>query len=539
MKKTVTDLVKSIPERLGLELDLSTPQKVYDFLNDEDFPIFYMSGESRNFVNYVGMPMYTDWIVKCGHKSMYIFNDLFSPEPKEKDDIFNKYNVCFEDAMICDLVDYDDNIGYYSDISFYEKENTQYIAILSTGVNNFKNVIDACAKICIETNDYIHFECYGFDNQTFGYDIAPDGSVSKFGTFLINDNNADSFSGDLSVFILLFGCNTFEEMEEVCVPYIIKISEQKSIDANCGLFYCYKNKASLKSVSDEKNAANIVEEFPIAIDYLSIDLQKSKPVALAFIQGNEPYMETYNKIKNECTIFADGTWMQLGELLAGQTANLSLNGLMPKNKWSGILNEEVWNAWCSDIEIFKKILCSSMYGYCTISNKAFEEFDHRALFNLSPHYASILRNYYREREEKLDEETRKKEDLHIRRKYRLSDDVSSENIVLLKTFEILEESKNDAIKALSLRLNDYELTSLVKDYLLSLPKEERDLLIKSNIRLAYPIRNALSNDEEIVEYICEMCECAGDFLSDEIVEVRGLKRTNLDISKVCEDCNYC
>ena len=88
-------------------------------------------------------------------------------------------------------------------------------------------------------------------------------------------------------------------------------------------------------------------------------------------------------------------------------------------------------------------------------------------------------------------------------------------------------------------LNDYELTSLVKDYLLSLPKEERDLLIKSNIRLAYPIRNTLSNDEEIVEYICEMCECAGDFLSDEIVEVRGLKRTNLDISKVCEDCNYC
>ena len=117
--------------------------------------------------------------------------------------------------------------------------------------------------------------------------------------------------------------------------------------------------------------------------------------------------------------------------------------------------------------------------------------------------------------------------------------MSSENIVLLKTFEILEESKNDAIKALSLRLNDYELTSLVKDYLLSLPKEERDLLIKSNIRLAYPIRNTLSNDEEIVEYICEMCECAGDFLSDEIVEIRGLKRANLDISKVCEDCDFC
>ena len=539
MKKTVTELVKSIPERLGLDLDLSTPQKAYDFLNDKDFPIFYLSGNSRNLENYVYSPTYTEWIVKCGHRAMYIFNDLFSPEDPSDTKKYESYGIDLNETKICDLVDYEDNIGFYEDISFYEKENTQYIAILPGGFVSFKSVLNACGMICKETNDYIHFECRSLDDKEFGYDIAPDGSVESFGEFRIKDNNADCFAGDLSLFISLFGCETFEDMEEICVPYAVEILEQKRIDKNCGLFYLYKNRATVSAITDETKAAEIVEKYPVAFESLPENLQQSKTVAMAFIKGNDQYMAAYNKIKSEYTIFSDGVWMQLGEITAGDTANLALNGVVPCDKWHSPISNEVLNSWCENEKIFESLLRSSMRSWCRISDELFQKLDHKKLFSLEPYYIIVLRGYYSEHTKELDEKTREKEDLHIRRKYRLSEDVSEDNIITLKAIEKIEKDCPEAIKILSGYLNDTETVALMKSYLLALPKEERDNLIKRNIRLAYPIRNDLSNDDEIVDYICEMCECAGDFLSDEIVEKRGLKRTNLDMSKVCADCYFC
>lgn len=539
MKKTVTELVKSIPERLGLDLDLSTPQKAYDFLNDKDFPIFYLSGNSRNLENYVYSPTYTEWIVKCGHRAMYIFNDLFSPEDPSDTKKYESYGIDLNETKICDLVDYEDNIGFYEDISFYEKENTQYIAILPGGFVSFKSVLNACGMICKETNDYIHFECRSLDDKEFGYDIAPDGSVESFGEFRIKDNNADCFAGDLSLFISLFGCETFEDMEEICVPYAVEILEQKRIDKNCGLFYLYKNRATVSAITDETKAAEIVEKYPVAFESLPENLQQSKTVAMAFIKGNDQYMAAYNKIKSEYTIFSDGVWMQLGEITAGDTANLALNGVVPCDKWHSPISNEVLNSWCENEKIFESLLRSSMRSWCRISDELFQKLDHKKLFSLEPYYIIVLRGYYREHTKGLDEKTREKEDLHIRRKYRLSEDVSEDNIITLKAIEKIEKDCPEAIKILSGYLNDTETVALMKSYLLALPKEERDNLIKRNIRLAYPIRNDLSNDDGVVDYICEMCECAGDFLSDEIVEKRGLKRTNLDMSKVCADCYFC
>jgi len=539
MKTTVTELVKSIPERLGLDLDLSTPQKAYDFLNDKDFPIFYLSGNSRNLANYAYSPMYTEWIVKCGHRAMYIFNDLFSPEEPSDTKKYESYGIDLNETKICDLVDYEDNIGFYEDISFYEKENTQYIAILPGEFEDFKSVLNACSKICKETNDYIHFECRSLDDKVFGYDIAADGSVESFGEFRIKDNNADCFAGDLSLFISLFGCKTFEDMEEICVPYAVEILEQKTIDKNCGLFYLYKNRETISTITNETKAAEIVEKYPIAFESLPENLQQSKAVAMAFIKGNDQYMAAYNIIKSEYTIFSDGVWMQLGEITAGDTANLALNGVVPCDKWYSPISNDVLNSWCENEEIFESLLRSSMRSWCRISDELFEKLDHKKLFSLEPYYIIVLRRYYKEHTEKLDEKAYDKEDLHIRRKYCLSDDVSEDNIITLKTIEKIEKDCPDAIKILSGYLNNTETVALMKSYLLALPKEERNNLIKRNIRLAYTIRNELSNDDEVVDYICEMCECAGDFLSDEIVEIRGLKRTNLDMSKVCEDCNFC
>lgn len=541
MKKTVTELVKSIPERLGLDLDLSTPQKVYDFLNDEDFPIFYVSGGCNELSDCIETYNVMEWIFKCGYKSMHVFNELFSPETPNNE-LRVRYGIEDKEETIYALIDYDDDIEYLSDVSFYEEEGTEYIAALPMGIVDFKSILNACAQICKETNDYIHIETKAVEEigKGFGYDISCEGVINPFGKFEICDDNGCEFAKDLSWFIELFRCKTFKEMEEICVPYEIEVAEQVQIDTDCGRFYLYKNKEKIKNLSDIDEAVELVSQYPVLLTHFPKEIQLNKRVIEAFIDANEPYMAGYNRVDAENTVFCgECGWLHLSTVIASETSKLRLNSIIPGAFYTIPIRNDILFSWCSDQKLFEKMLSSSMYRWCQLSDESFERFNHKELFKLSPRYAGILRKYYHNREETLDEETRKKEDLHIRRKYRLSDDVSSENIVLLKTFEILEESKNDAIKALSLRLNDYELTSLVKDYLLSLPKEERDLLIKSNIRLAYPIRNTLSNDEEIVEYICEMCECAGDFLSDEIVEIRGLKRTNLDMSKVCEDCDFC
>lgn len=540
MKKTVTDLVKSIPERLGLELDLSTPQKAYDFLNDEDFPIFYMSGGCRDLSDCLDTFCIMEWMFKCGYKSMRVFNELFSPENPNKE-LRTRYGIDNNEATIDMLFDYGDDIAYLSDVSFYEEEGTEYIAALPMGIVDFKSILNACAQICKEANDYIHIETKAVEEigKGFGYDISCEGVITPFGKFEICDDNSWKFAKGLSWFIELFSCKTFEEMEEICIPYEIEVVEQAKIDTKSGLFYLYKHRDEIANIANTDKAVNLILKYPKLLSYMPKEIQCNKKVAEAFINANEPYMAEYNRMESEHMVFADGTWLRLGALISGETAKLSLNGEVPYYwDWHRI-SPKVLASWCSDKEIFEKLFCSSMYKWCTMSDEMFNMLDHKTLFAKFPRYITTLKGYFAQREENLDEEIRKKEDLHIRRKYRLSDDVSSQNISLLKAFETLEENENEALKALSLRLNDYELTSLVKAYLISLPKEDRDLLIKHNIRLAYPIRNTLSNDEEIVEYICEMCECAGDFLSDEIVEIRGLKRTNLDISKVCEDCNYC
>lgn len=545
MKTTVTQLVKSIPERLGLELDLSTPQKAYDFLNDDDFPIFYLLGESHSLGDYLYCMNHLNWTVHCGHKAMYVFNDLFSPEKTANDEKYKYYSLEPDEAKIEYLIDYGDDIEYLEDISFYEKQNTEYIAELCSGVVDFKSILNACAKICKETNDYMRFETSAFHESEgckwYGYDISADGKVNPFGEFVIYDNNADCFAGDISLFIALFGCKTFEDMEEICIPYKVKSIEKKDIDITSGIFYVYKNKQKIRELTDIREAAEIVSRYPVALAHMPEEIQHNKTVAKAFIDANEPYMVAYKKILAEHTGYGVGGWLRLGAIIDSESTSLLLNGEVPFGdfgvRWR--IHSSVFKTWCLDEELFEKLLGSSMREECCISKELFEELNHKRLFSLNPYYIVLLRRYYKKHTDSLDEKARDKEDLHIRRKYRLSENVSEDNIITLKAIEKIEKDCPDAIKILSQYFDDIETVNLVKDYLLSLPKEERYNLIKKNIRLAYPIRNTLSNDDEIVDYICEICECAGDFLSDEIVEIRGLKRTSLNMSKVCEDCDFC
>lgn len=268
MKKTVTELVKSIPERLGLELDLSTPQKVYDFLNDEDFPIFYMSDKSNGLYDYLDTCDVAEWIFKCGYKAMHVFNELFNPETPNKE-MQDHYGICENEATIYSLIDYGDDIEYLSDVSFYEEEGTEYIAALPMGIVDFKSILKACAQICQETNDYIRIETKAVREigKGFGYDISSKGEITSFGKVELIDDNGMCFAGELSCFLSLFCCKTFEEMEEICVPYEIETIEQIPIDTNCGRFYLYKNRDRVENLTNIDEAVELVSRYPVLLTY--------------------------------------------------------------------------------------------------------------------------------------------------------------------------------------------------------------------------------------------------------------------------------
>ena len=119
-KMTIKEIVDTIPARLGLdanEIDLSTPEKAYEFLRDSDFQVFakfsgsdgiFDGGECSNAILEMG-----------GYKSMYDVNNLFSECSTRREEMQEKYNVPETWTSVLSVEDED---GYVEFGSWLEKD---------------------------------------------------------------------------------------------------------------------------------------------------------------------------------------------------------------------------------------------------------------------------------------------------------------------------------------------------------------------------------------------------------------------------------
>lgn len=535
---TIKEIVDTIPARLGLEagqIDLSTPEKAYDFLTDSDFQIFAQSSGSDHIFdsapgNYI--------ILETGYKAMYDVNNLFAETSTKREVLQKKYGA--SGLWVADMC-VDDEDGYV-DFGSWAEENLHVVSDnnwpYKIGFNEFgkfNEFIETIRKICIANDEWAKVTAFISDEE-YSLDIHADGTVVHNESYAINDDNGHSFAYTLANLLEVYVCDSFEELENVIPAIIINDCEDKTvIDTECGLMYEYFHKEEIANLHNIEEAVELVKKYPRILRKLPEEIQKNKLVAQAFIEANEAYVIA------DVEIFENSRYGRhaflTGPLSRGRAAHLKLNGIIDVHgilQDDNYIKDDIIRAWCRDPELFDKLMASSMYRWIVLDDELMNNIDNKNVLTLYPQYVYILRDYF---EKKVREDSKLAE--HIKRKFGLLNDIKDHSVAVMAVYEIILDVDPKLIAKLVDSYDSFILAPYIAELLLTVPKTMRDDIIKTNIKMAYYISDELENDEEIVDYICEYCPKAGDILSDEIVIKRNLKRTTLNPDDICEDCDLC
>lgn len=537
-KMTIKEIVDTIPARLGLDasqLDLSTPEKAYDFLTDSSFQIFAKcSGSDHIFDSAPGNYI----ILETGYKSMYDVNNLFAETSVKRESLQKKYGA--SGLWVSDMC-VDDEDGYV-DFGSWPEENLHIVSDnnwpYKIGFNEFgkfNEFIETVRKICIANDEWAKVTAFISDEE-YSLDIHADGTVVHNEAYVIRDDNGHSFAYTLANLLEVYVCDSFEELEKVIPEIIYEDCEDKTvIDPDCGLIYEYIHKDEIANLHDVDVAIELVKKYPRILRKLPDEIQRNALIAESFIEANEYYVTAGDEIfeNSRCGRHA----FLSGPLSRGRAAHLKLNGIINAHgivQDDNFIADEIIVSWCHNPEVFNKLVASAMFRWIVLNDELMSMIDHKSILEVYPKYIYVLRNYF---ENKVQEDEKLAE--HIKRRFGLLNDAEIHNIAVMATYEMIIDTDPQLIARLVDSYDSFILAPYITDLLLTVPKAMRDDIIKTNIKMAYYISAELENDEKIVDYICEYCPKAGDILSDEIVIKRNLKRTTLNPDDICEDCDLC
>jgi hypothetical protein len=188
---TVKEIVNTIPARLGLnenQLDLSTPEKAYEFLRDTDFQIFAQSDNSNHIFDSAPCSLV---ILETGYKSMYDANNLFAAENPKREELQKKYGVT--ESWVADFA-VDDEDGYL-EYATWPEENLHFVSDnnwpfrLGFGeFGKFDEFVELVRKICVANNDWAKISVIISDETYNSIDISADGTIVNSLEYKIIDN---------------------------------------------------------------------------------------------------------------------------------------------------------------------------------------------------------------------------------------------------------------------------------------------------------------------------------------------------------------
>ena len=168
--KTIKEIIDTIPARLGLtkeQVDLSTPEKAYEFLTDSNYQIFakvgglshIFDGDACNCV-----------VIHSGYKAMYDLNALFSwVEENKACKLKAQKKYGYTDSIeYCAAVI--DETGCVEDNGYTNDELQKWIidkgwpfAIQIDSEDlflKFNRFFQVLQKICLQTQDWIELKIF-------------------------------------------------------------------------------------------------------------------------------------------------------------------------------------------------------------------------------------------------------------------------------------------------------------------------------------------------------------------------------------------
>ena len=536
-RMTIKEIVDTIPARLGLnadQLDLSTPQKAYDFLVNQEIQIFAKtSGCDNIFDSAPGNSI----DLQTSYKSMYDVNNLFSVSSEKVEEMQKKYGVT--DTWIAEFaVDSEDGTTDWcsyaeEDLHYIEEDKWPYV-IGFDSFGKFDNFLETVKTVCKVNSDWAKLRFF-ISDEKYSMSISEDGVVTNNCKYTIRDDNGSCFAYDLAMFLEVFMCDTFEKIDEYAFEIYVKDLEKVELPLDSGLMYEFLHKDELANEHDVSKAVELIKKYPRVLLALPEEVQKNKLVAETFIKANDAYMDEANaKLVN----WQYGRHAYLsGSVSRGQVAYSKLNGIVNEHgirQDNDYIKEQIINYWCHIPELFEQLMASSMFSWIVLDEELMGNIDHKRILEMYPKYIYVLRDYF---EAKVQDDEKLTE--HIKRRFGFLNDIEYHSIAVMAVYEMIIDSEPTLIAKLIDSYESFVLAPYVEELLRTVPRNMRDDIIKTNIKMAYYIADELESDEEIVDYICAYCPKAGDILSDEIVIKRGIKRSTLNISDVCENCDYC
>lgn len=539
-KMTIKEIVDTIPARLGIspeQLDLSTPQKAFDFLTNEDFQIFARSANNVNIWDGENCSMVH---LETGYKSMHDVNNLFAENSEKRDELYKKYGI--SESWIADF-SVDDETGFVEWASWAEDEvhiieDNKWPYILGfDGFGCFDEFVDVVKRICINNNEWAKITAYISDKE-YVIRISESGTITNDSIFEILDDNSYYFAHDLAHYLEVYMCDTFEDMEKFC-PKInyVECSDKIDLPKYSGFAYTYFHKDELENETNVDKAIEIIKKYPCAITALSEEVQKNEKVGEAFVEANAVYVQEYLDIQEELFYSRQKTDSVVD--LNCKLANVYLNGVVVT--YFSPLKNNVLHSWIvtnwykNDIKMIEKMVEAKMHSWVVLNDDLFTKLDHIELLKKYPWYVYTLVSYFFK---EFSEGKKVKLREHIKRRFNLMDNIEDDNLAIMATYEMACDLGSDVLVELAV-FHSFVLADYIKELFKMLPKETRNLIIKHNMKLMFYIADELDSDDDIVDYICENCPKAGDILSDEIVIKRGLKRSVMNIDDICTGCFLC
>lgn len=535
---TLKEIIETIPARLGLtaeQLDLSTPQKAFEFLADEDNQIFAKSAGEQDAW---GNGNCSSVLLETGYKVMYDMNNLFADTSEKREEMQKKYNVypnwtaeyAVDDATGCvETGSYtEENLHYISD------EGWPYV-IGFDPIGQFNELVDAVRKICAANREWAKITAFISDEQ-YVICVSEDGTVTNENAFEIEDDNSYCFAYDLLHYLEVYRCDSFEETEQYgpVIAYI-ESNEKINLPSNSGMAYVYAHKEEISKITDADAAAELVHKYPRAILALPEDMQRSKKTAYAFVDANAQYMQELFAIYCQFPYYE-----RFSKDILQKEASVFLNGVCQvyfSPLKTNVLHEWIVKEWYkNDLELLEKMIAGKMHYFVELDDALFEQINHIDMLKKYPWYSSVVANYFTAAFENQKLPSLQE---HVKRRFGLSNDVSEAELAAMAAYEMIEKTGEDSAIQYAVTCKTISSAELMAPLLSRMSKVQRDILIKKNNFLIYSIADTLENDEEIVDCVCEHCPHAGDLLSDEIVLKRGLKRSTLHVEEICERCFLC
>lgn len=543
---TIKALLDTIPARLHTELDLSTPEKALDVLYGEGFfedTLPFLTACGYESFSDIMEPCDSELVVKCGKKAMYPFNRLFCKYDKPTEEDIALYGDLSECAQIFYLIECGDDIEPLTDISFYEEydEEDGYMALFNKPFCYFGQFLETCKRIAAHTKDTITIQCFNNSERPYIYTINEKGEAQlSCDTFTIVDDNGWEFACGLLMYLETFLCETYEEIDALGIKIIVEQDpDPVKLNLDNGMNYIKEHEDELSKISDIDEAKKLIQKYPNVVSYLPEKMQNNMDIVRTFISANSKYMDKYYQLRYDWNIGRH--FILTGSLFRMELRFISQNGIIPASKFWVSYTRKLPDKWMDNLDIFSELATSDMRELCHLSEHMFSLADHKSLLEKNHSYAFVLLDYFEEKiKRENDDKTLPKQSTiaeKIMRKYETNDDIDTHDIALLATFDMVKSLCPVALSTLIDVYDNIILIKYIKDYLMSLSDDERNQMIGCNLRFAYAVRNELSPNDDIVDFICKQCPRAGDILSDEIVLARGLHRSDDDT--LCGNCRLC